>query len=85
MLIMCDDFMGNPLRIIYENILSSGIYPGIWKSANLTPIHKKGDKQLVNNYRPISLLPICGKIFEKLVFNQLYTFFISNNLITKNQ
>ena len=82
---MCDDSLATPLRIIYENILSSGIYPDIWKSANLTPIHRKGDKQLVNNYRSISLLPICGKIFEKLIFNQLYTFFISNNLITKNQ
>ena len=80
MLIMCDDAIETPLKIIYENILLSGIYPDIWKSANLTPIHKKGDKQLVNNYRPI-----CGKILEKVVFNQLYTFFISNNLITTNQ
>ena len=53
--------------------------------ANLTPIHKKGDKQLVKNDRPISLLPICGKIFEKIIFNQLYLFFTTNNLITKNQ
>ena len=53
--------------------------------ANLNPIHKKGDKQLINNYRHISLLPICGKIFEKIVFNQLYSFFTANNLITKNQ
>ena len=48
-MLMCDDSIATPLRIIYENILSSGIYPNIWKSANLTPIHKKGDKQLVNN------------------------------------
>ena len=42
MLIMCDDSIATPLRIIYENILSSGIYPNIWKSANLSPIHKNG-------------------------------------------
>ena len=46
---------------------------------------KKGNKQLIKNYRPISLLPICGKILEKNIFNSLYTYFHSNNLITKNQ
>ena len=46
----CDDSIATPLKIIYENILSSGIYHDIWKSANLTPIHTKGGKQLVNNY-----------------------------------
>ena len=51
----------------------------------VTPIHKKGNKQVVTNYRPISLLPICGKIFEKIVFNHLYSFLNSNDLSTKNQ
>ena len=85
MLIMCDETIVVPLKIIFESILVTGIYPEIWKSANLVPIHKKGDKQSIKNYRPISLLPICGKIFEKIVFNQLYSFFVSNNLITNNQ
>ena len=40
---------------------------------------------LIKNYRPISLLPICGKILEKLIFNQLYSYLNTNNLITKNQ
>ena len=53
--------------------------------ANVTPIHKKNDKQHINNYRPISLLPICGKIFEKIIFNHLYNFLNVNNLITKKQ
>ena len=85
MLLLCDETIVLPLKIIYQQILSTGIFPHIWKSANLTPIHKKGSKQLVSNYRPISLLPICGKIFEKIIFNQLYSFLNSNNLITKNQ
>ena len=46
---------------------------------------KKGDKQLITNYRPISLLPICGKIIEKIIFNNLYIYLNANNLITKNQ
>ena len=70
--LLCDDSVILPLRIIFRNILSTAIYPDIWKLANVTPIFKKGDKQLIQNYRPISLLPICGKIFEKIVFNNLY-------------
>ena len=54
-------------------MISTG-YPDLWKLANVTPIFKKEDKQLVKNYRPISLLPICGKIFEKLVFDTLYAY-----------
>ena len=58
----------------------------MWKLVNVTPIFKKGDKQQsIKNYRPISLLPICGKMFEKIIFNNLYFYFNSNNLITKNQ
>ena len=57
----------------------------MWKLANVTPIFKKGDKQLIKNYRPISLLPICGKALEKIVFNNLYRYLNANNLITKNQ
>ena len=85
MLLLCDDSVSIPLQIIYSNILSTSIYPDIWKLANVTPIFKKGDKQLINNYRPISLLPICGKILVKLIFNQLYSYLHTNNLITKNQ
>ena len=85
MILICDETIVKPLRIIFDNILLTGIYPDLWKQANLTPIHKKASKQLVKNYRPISLLPIFGKIFEKLVFQQLYSYFHSNNLITKNQ
>ena len=72
-------------HIIFINILSTSIYPDMWKLANVTPIFKKGDKQLINNYRPISLLPICGKIFEKIIFNNLYNYLHLNGLITKNQ
>ena len=64
MLLICDTAVITPLRFIFSNILSTGTYPVACKQANLTPIHKKGSKQLVTNYRPISLLPICSKILE---------------------
>ena len=57
----------------------------MWKVANVTPIFKKGDKQLIKNYRPISLLPICGKMFEKIIFNNFYSYLTTNSLITKKQ
>ena len=85
MLLLCDDSVGKPLKIIFENILLTSLYPDMWKVANVTPVFKKGDKQVHKNYRPISLLPICGKIFEKIIFNNLYRYLNGNNLITKNQ
>ena len=85
MLLICDDSVTLPLKIIFSNILLSSTYPDIWKLANVIPIFKKGDKQLIKNYRPISLLPICGKLFEKIIFNYLYSYLNTNNLITKNQ
>ena len=85
MLLLCDDSVILPLKIIFSNILLTSIYPDTWKLANVTPSFKKGDKQLIKNYRPISLLPICGKIFGKIIFNKLYSYLNANNLITKNQ
>ena len=72
MLLLCDNSVILPLQIIFQNILVSSIYPDMWKLANVIPIFKKGDKQLIKNYRPISLLPICGKSFEKNIFNNFY-------------
>ena len=57
----------------------------MWKLANVAPIFKKGNKQLIKNYRPISLLPLYGKILEKIIFNNLNTYLHTNNLITKIQ
>ena len=85
MLLLCDDSVVLPLKIIFQNVLNKSIYPDMWKLANVTPIHKKEDKQLVKNYRPISLLPICGKIFEKIIFKNLYSYLDVNKLLTKNQ
>ena len=55
------------------------------KKRNVVPVHKKGDKQILKNYRPVSLLPICGKIFERLIYNNLFEYFIENDLISQNQ
>ena len=85
MLLLCDNLVVLPFKIFFENNLATSTYPDMWKLANVTPIFKKGDKQLIKNYRPISLLQICSKMFEKIIFNNLYKYLNANNLITKNQ
>ena len=55
------------------------------KKGNVLPIHKKENRQLKKNYRPISLLPVCGKIFEKLIFDAIYEYFCENQLLTPSQ
>ena len=85
MIKLCGESICTPLRIIFQNIIDTGTFPDQWKEANVTPVHKKKDKQTVSNYRPISLLPLFAKIFERIVFKNLYNYLKSNNLITKNQ
>ena len=60
--------------------LNTGKFPSECKKGNVVPIHRKDDKQNVKNYRPVSLLPICGKIFERLIYNFMYDFLTDNNL-----
>ena len=80
---LCGDKITLPLSIIFVNIINTGIFPTLWKSGNVTPIHKKDSKRVINNYRPISRLPLFAKMFEKIL--KMYNHFTSNNLITKNQ
>ena len=85
MLKLCDESIYKPLNLIFKSCLETGQFPSDWKKANVVPVFKKGDKQLLKNYRPISLLPIIGKIFERLLYNQMFEFFIRNDLISQNQ
>ena len=68
---ICDSAILEPLSIMFNNCINQCIFPDIWKRSNICPIQKKSDKQIINNYRPVSLLPICRKIFERLIFNSL--------------
>ena len=73
-----------PLKIIFTNCLRYCLLPQIWKCANVVPVHKKNEKNLKENYRPISLLPIFGKILEKLIYDSLYSHFVSCELLNPN-
>ena len=85
MIKLCDKALVFPLKLIFENCLRKGVFPEKWKIANVVPVHKKNEKNLKENYRPISLLPIFGKILEKLMFDMLYRHLESNSLLNPNQ
>ena len=85
MLKLCGDAVCEPLQTIFNQALISGSFPFDWKKVNIVPIQKMGDKQTLKNYRPVSLLPICVKIFESIIFNEMFRFPLDNKLITTNQ
>ena len=68
---------------MFRNSIKSSCYPDIWKKSNIIPLHKTNDKQLVENYGPISLLPIFGKTFEKIIFNRIYNFLLEDSCINQ--
>ena len=61
-----------PLEIIFSQCLETGVFRSEWKKGKIVPVHKKGDKQKLKNYRPVSLLPGCKKILERLMFNEIW-------------
>ena len=85
MLQICTKSICKPLHLIFSSCMESGIFPSEWKMANVVPVYKTDDKQNVKNYRPVSLLPIFGKVFERLIYKEMYSFFIENDLISSNQ
>ncbi len=65
--------------------LSHGVFPAIWKISNVIPIYKKGESNLVSNYRPISLLSCTSKVLEKAVNEQLNAYLRDNKLLSDKQ
>ena len=85
MLKIAKDEVMYPLKLILEKCIQTGKYPSLWKKANVQPVHKKNSRQDKTNYRPISLLPIFSKIFEKILFDSIYKHLNSNDLLSKHQ
>ena len=73
------------IKKLFNQCLCESVYPSILKVARITPIFKKGKRSLVGNYRPVSVLPVLNKIFEKLIFKRLDSFIESNNVLSDSQ
>ena len=81
----CATIISRHLSGFYNKFMEAGTFPKILKIGKITPVFKKGDSDIFDNYRPISMLPIFGKIFEKIIYSRLYSFLISKNVIYDKQ
>ena len=61
-----------PLMFIFNNLLETGVFPSDMKIADISPLFKNGSKYLLNNYRPISLLPTISKLLERIMHSRIY-------------
>ena len=78
-------FIALPLTLVYNASLVTGVFPDIWKVARVTPIFKSGERDGMNNYRPMSVLSIFARIMEKIVHDQLIDYFKEKQILKKNQ
>ena len=85
MLKICEKLTCRSLELIFNDCLANGIFPSDWKKGTIVPVHKRNDNEHLNNYQSISLLPVWSKIFEQLIFNEMFGFFIKNDLISQHQ
>ena len=79
-----DDVL-NAITNMINNSLIMGIFPDCLKVAKVFPVFKTGDRQSLNNYRPISVLPVLSKVFERVLYKRLYTFMETFKLFSENQ
>lgn len=81
----CRHILVAPITHIFNRSIATGIFPEAFKKAVVHPIHKGGDRDCVNNYRPISVLSAIAKMFEKLINLRLTQFLDKNDIIAQNQ
>ena len=81
----CFQILSDKLTYLFNFSIRATSFPNQWKYALVIPIPKQGDSKVVENYRPISLLPLPGKILEKLIHTQLSFYLEENELLTENQ
>ena len=70
---------------LFNCSIATGVFPDDWKIAKVKPLHKGDAKDLLNNYRPISVLSAVSKIFERIVYDQLQAYLNENGLIYDKQ
>ena len=79
------DIIAQPLKSLINRCLKNSLFPSAEKCAKIIPIYKCDERSLMDNYRPISVLPVLSKMFERVVHQQLYAYLEQNNLLSKRQ
>ena len=73
------------LATVFNQCVEKTYYPKILKTAKVIPIFKSGEKDIPQNYRPILLLPIREKVFEKLIYARINYFLVQHNILSERQ
>ena len=80
MIKLCGISICKSLELFFQNYLRSSKFLSEWEKVNVVPTFKKGEKECIKNYRPVSLLLVCGKVFEPLLYNNMFSFFFRKQL-----
>jgi len=81
----CSKSLALPFFIVFSTSVETCTFPTCWKDANISPILKSGSPITVNNYRPVSLLPICSKILERLIYKQILSYCHDLSILNESQ
>ncbi|XP_015768412.1 PREDICTED: RNA-directed DNA polymerase from mobile element jockey-like [Acropora digitifera] len=78
----CFDLISDSLALIFNRSIETSIFPDEWKSARITPLYKKcGNRSDPSNYRPISIIPVVAKVFERIAYDQVYRYLTEYKLL----
>ena len=78
----CAESLCYPITFVAQMSLDQGVFPAVWKRANVVPVYKKGDKHNKKNYRPVSLLSNISKVVEKIIYMHLYDYCMLNKILS---
>lgn len=74
-----------PLTFCFNKCITEGVFPSKLKLSKVVPIFKKGNRDLPSSYRPVSLVPVLGKVLERIMHSQLYQHFEQNSIFSTSQ
>jgi len=85
LLILIKDEISYLLTVLFKKLLAQGVVPEDWKRASVSPIYKKGNKNIAENYRPVSLTSQCSKLMESIIRDVIVQYLEANQLLKDSQ